>query len=124
MTPDHYTVPEGLDIRLIGYVRRDWDDLGHYITTLWRNKAGKFFYYEDFWTPYAPPFWLGVSLTDLTPCGADEFCDHVDTVCASVTDQEERVSVYIRFAELMTVWGILEGVDRGFTWAQENPDKY
>lgn len=120
MIPDHYTVPDGLSIQLIGYVRRDWNDRGHYITTLWRNRAGQFFYYEDFWTPYAPPFWLGVTLDDLTPCDPDQFCNHVDDVCASITDQEEQASVYCRFAELMTVWGILEGVDRGFDWMREN----
>jgi hypothetical protein len=124
VTPGHYAVPDGMDIRLIGYVRRDHDNFGHYITTLWRNQAGQFFYYEDFWTPYTPPFWLGASLTDLTPCNASEFCDHVDAVCASITDPEEYTSVYIRYAELMTVWGILEGVDRGFAWKRENPHKH
>jgi hypothetical protein len=122
--PDHYALPEGLDHRLIGYVRRDYDDIGHYITTLWRDEAGQYFFYEDYWTPYSPPFWWGVTPDQLTPCDDDTFCDHIETVMATVSDTDEQNSLWFRYAELLTVWGVLEGVEKGFAWARENPDKY
>lgn len=124
MFPDHYAVPDDLNIRLIGYVRRDHDDLGHYITTLWRTPAGQYLYHEDYWTPYSPPFWWGTTPEELTSCTTDSFCDHIDTIIEAVDDQEAQYSLYARYAELLTVWGVLEGVEKGFAWARENPDKY
>jgi hypothetical protein len=119
--PDHYAVPGSLDIRLVGYVRHGWDNHGHYVTTLWCDSNRRFFYFEDFWTPYTPPFWLGTSLDDLTPCDPDQFCTHVEEICEGVQDWEEQMSVYYQFTELLTLWGVLEGVDRGFAWVKDHP---
>lgn len=116
MFPHHYAVPDSLNIHLVGYVRWGWDKEGHYITTLWRAHGGECFYYEDLWNPYSPPFWLDITVQDLTPCTSEQFCDHVEAVCAAIRDEEEQVSVYFRYRELLTVWGVLEGMEAGFAW--------
>lgn len=120
MTPDHYAVPDDVYLSLVGYVRWNWDNRGHNITTLWHDHFGRFFYHEEFWTPYSPPFWWGVATTDLKPCDTDLFCEHVDQNINSIQDPDEALSVYYRYRELLTVWGIVEGVDKGFEWLREN----
>lgn len=124
MFPDHYAAPEGLDLRLIGYVRWDHDKLGHYLTVLWRRKDGRCFFYEDYWTPYVPPFWWGVTPEELIPCDTESFCNHISVIVETVEDPQLQWELYARYAELLTVWGVLEGVEKGFAWAQENFGKF
>lgn len=123
MIPSHYAVPEGLDIKLIGYVRWAWKDDGHHVTTLWRDSSGQYFYYEDLWTPFSAPFWFGVGMKDLVPCTADEFISYTGKLYQSIEDPEESLSAHYRLHELMTVCGVLEGTDIGFrAWAAQNRD--
>lgn len=114
MYPAHYNVPDGLNIRCIGYVRWAETEHGYHLTTLWRDTEGNDYFCEDVWTPFSTPFWLGTRMSDLVPCTSVEFAEHAQNICLSIEDEEERLSAYYRYHELMLVWGYAKGTELGF----------
>lgn len=119
MYPDHYAVPEGLNIRCIGHVRWAETEEGYFVTTLWRDPEGNAYYAEDVWTPFAAPFWFSTSMSDLVPCDSTEFAEHVEDICLSIEDEQQQVATFFRYHELMLLWGFANGIALGFEQARQ-----
>lgn len=113
MYPDHYAVPEGLNIRLIGTARWKVTPSGYHVMTLWREPNGNAYYCDDIWTPFVVPFWMSARMSDLIPCTPPQLEALIADMCDTITDKQERESLYHRLGELLTLWGCADGVDQG-----------
>lgn len=111
MYPDHYTVPDGLHIRLIGTVRWGVSRNGHNVTTLWLDPSGNAYYCEDVWTALAVPFWMATAMSDLVQCDINEFTGHVNDILNGITDEPRHTATKQRYEELVFLWGTAVGVN-------------
>lgn len=111
MYPDHYTVPQGLHIRLVGTVRWGASPKGHQVTTLWLDPSGNAYYCEDLWTALTVPFWITTVMSDLVQCDPNEFADHTANILALVP-AAERTPLRYRYEELVYLWGTAVGSDQ------------
>lgn len=126
MYPAHYAVPEGLNIKCIGYVRWAETPEGHNILTVWGDPEGNYYYCDDLWTPFSMPFWLSTRMSDLVQCTTEEFGQHVNAIWRTrrVRGQtvEENHSLWYRLRELMLVWGWDRGTEIVFQWRRTGPE--
>ena len=111
MYPDHYTVPEGLHIRLVGTVRWGASSKGHTVTTLWLDPAGNAYYCEDVWTALTVPFWMNTTMSDLIQCTITEFAEHTSGILNGITNGLCREATTFRYEELVFLWGTAVGSD-------------
>jgi len=113
MYADHYTVPEGLDIKLIGAVRWNTSHSGHWVLSLWRTPDGLAYYSQELYGPWSLPFWSVTRMSDLVQCSAADLEEYVNLLQEQmITDPEELESFRYRSEELFRLWGYAEGTDQ------------
>ena len=111
MYAHHYTVPDGLDIKLIGAVRWKSSALGHQVLSLWRTPDDRAYYCQELYQPWSMPFWMTTRMSDLVECTVQEFETHVDLI-ERMCPREEREGLNHRFSELFALWGYASGTDK------------
>lgn len=119
MYADHYAVPEGLNIKLIGAVRWRTTSEGHWVVSLWRTPDRRAYYCQEVWRPWSVPFWMGTAMSDLVECTVPEFEAYTNHIEAMLGPDEEGESAHHRLQELFMLWGFVDGTDRAIDEAVE-----